>query len=97
MKYHVFYSYTPWYDDEGVAWGRIDWEWTIPPVDWEDYAQVRTYLAKEKKATRVQIYAVIPVEEFKQYRGIKNWMYQNGTRKTGTEKPWEDHAEANGG
>jgi len=95
VKYQVFYTYSPRYNRERILANQLGWEWSRPPETWEDYEQVRIYLAKEHSAIYVMLYAVIPVEALKKYRGVKNYLYQNGTRKTGADKPWEDHAEAN--
>jgi len=96
MKYTVFYTYSPKYNRERAVADRIDWDWLSPPGTWEEYEQVRIYLAKLHNAVHVMLYTVIPTDELGEHCGAKNYMYKNGTRKTREDKPWEDHAEAEG-
>ena len=89
--YIVYYTYSKKYDRSRMLSGTLEWSWTAPPRTWEDFEPVRTFIKKTDSACRVMLYAVMSDADLELYKGVRNFLYQNGSRKRGLYKPWEDH------
>lgn len=95
-SYTVYYTYAKKYDRSRMLSGTIRWGWFNPPSLWEHYEPVRLTIAKAHNACHVMLYAVISDEEMERCKGIKDFLYQNGSRKRGLYKPWENHDSIDG-
>jgi len=95
-SYTVYYIYSKKYNPERALYGTLTWEWLSRPQTWEDYEPVRTFIKVTENACRVMLYAVMTDEEKKRFKGVKQFLYQNGERKLGLYKPWGDHDFCNG-